>query len=111
MDVLIDAIGQVEVGALPGQLNPRGRIVLIAGRGQAQVDLWRLLGFVMSAMTITELAAAAEWINRRHSAQRLSVSIGAVLGFEDAAQAHATIEAGRLPRLSDGTVGRLVRRP
>lgn len=53
----------------------------------------------------------AEWINRRHSAQRLSVSIGAVLGFEDAAQAHATIEAGRLPRLSDGTVGRLVRRP
>lgn len=118
VDLLIDTSGHVDVGAVPAHLNPRGRMVLVAGRGRTELDIWRfyvgesqLLGFVMSAMTVTELAAAAEWINSTHSARPLSVSIGSVLSFADAADAHATLEAGTLPRMDDGTIGRLVLRP
>jgi hypothetical protein len=89
--------------------------VLIAGRGQTELDLWQLytnesqlLGFVMSGMTVPELAAAAEWINAMHRVRPLTVSIGDVLGFDAAAHAHAVIESGESPRLSDGTVGRIV---
>jgi hypothetical protein len=41
----------------------------------------------------------------------LTVSVGRVLGFEDAAEAHEILESGRLPRMPDGTVGRLVLTP
>ncbi|MGH2857290.1 MAG: zinc-binding dehydrogenase, partial [Solirubrobacteraceae bacterium] len=110
VDVLVDTTGRVVVGSVPEHLNTRGRIVVIAGRGRADLDLWsfyvreiQLLGFVMSAMTVAELAAAAAWINSTPT-----VSVGRVLGFDHAAQAHALIEDGRLPRMDDGTVGRLV---
>lgn len=114
VDVFIDTSGQADIAAAVGQLNPRGRVVLIAGRRRQQFDLWelyvreiQLLGFVMSAMTVDELAGAADWINARPPA----VSVGRVLGFDGAAEAHATLEAGGLPRMADGTVGRLVLAP
>jgi NADPH2:quinone reductase len=114
IDVFVDASGRVDVAAAARQLAPRGRIVLIAGRRRQELDLWefyvreaQLLGFIMSAMTVAELAAAAEWINARP----LTVSVGRVLGFDRAAEAHALMEAGNLPRMDDGTVGRLVLRP
>jgi NADPH:quinone reductase-like Zn-dependent oxidoreductase len=118
VDVFIDTTRRVDVGAVPEQLNPRGRIVVIAGSGRATLDLWsfyvrevQLLGFVMSEMTRSELAAAADWINSSYPSRPLSVSVGRVLGFEAAAQAHAVLEAGQLPRMADGTVGRIVLRP
>lgn len=118
VDVLIDTTRRVDVGSVPDHLNPRGRIVLIAGSGEATLDLWsfyvrevQLLGFVMSAMTRSELAAAAAWINATYPSRPLSVSVGRVLGFEAAAEAHAILESGEAPRLADGTVGRLVLRP
>jgi NADPH:quinone reductase-like Zn-dependent oxidoreductase len=114
VDVFIDTTRQVDIAAVPEQLNQRGRIVLIAGGGSANLELWpfyvreiELAGFIMSGMTVGELAAAAEWINAR----RPSVSVGRVLGFDAAAEAHELIESGRLPRMGDGTVGRLVLRP
>lgn len=116
IDVFFDATGRVELSTVPERLGPRGRIVVIAGRGHAEFDLWpfyvrelQLLGFVMSAMTRPELAAAAAWINGTHP--RLAVSVGRVLGFEEAAQAHAILESGQLPRMADGTVGRVVLKP
>ncbi len=118
VDVFVDASGQVDVGSAAEQLKPRGRILLIAGLGRVEMELWRLyvretqiLGFVMSGMSTSELAAAAQWINASAAEQRLSVTIGAVLSFDDAARSHAMLEAGQLPRMADGTVGRLVLRP
>jgi NADPH:quinone reductase-like Zn-dependent oxidoreductase len=118
IDVFVDTTGRVDVGTVPDRLNPRGRMVLIAGRGTAEIDRWRfyvreiqLLGFVMSQMTVPELAAAAEWINAAHRDRPLAVGVGQVLRFADAARAHAVVESGELPRMPDGTVGRLVLRP
>lgn len=123
VDVFVDTTRHVDVGAVPDRINPRGRIVLIAGQGTVEVDLWRfyvreigLLGFVMSEMSVPELAAAAAWINARQIDARrqgdpLAVSVGQVLSFADAARAHALLESDGLPRLADGTVGRLVLRP
>jgi NADPH:quinone reductase len=118
IDVLVDASGHAEVAGAIKHLNPRGRIVLIAGRRREELDLWelyvreiQLLGFIMSGMTAGELAAAADWINSTYPSRPLSVSVGRVLGFEDAAEAHKVLESGDLPRMDDGTVGRVVLRP
>ena len=119
IDVLVDATGRMAVAEAAPHLNPRGRIVLIAGRDRRiELDQWsfytrelQLLGFIMSAMTTGELAAAAAWINHRHSVRPLEVSVGDVLPFSSAAHAHTLTERGELPRLPDHTVGRLVLRP
>lgn len=119
VDVLVDATGRMPVRDVAHLVNPRGRIVLIAGRDRRiDLDQWafytrelQLLGFIMSAMTVGELAAAAAWINSRPSGRGLVVSIGRVLSFSEAALAHTLLERGELPRLPDHTVGRLVLRP
>lgn len=118
IDVLVDTTRHVDVGSVPDHLNPRGRIVLIAGQGSVSLDLWgfytrevQLLSFVMSRMTVPELATTAAWINGTYPDEPLTVSVGEVLRFSDAARAHAMLESGGLPRLPDGTVGRLVLTP
>ncbi len=118
VDVFVDTTRHVEMSAVPEQLNSRGRIVLVAAQGRLEVDLWQfytkeiqLLGFIMSAMTQSELAAAAAWINSTYRSRPVSVSVGQVLGFEDAGEAHFLLESGRLPRMPDGTVGRLILKP
>jgi NADPH:quinone reductase-like Zn-dependent oxidoreductase len=118
VEVFVDTSGRADLARVPEHLAPRGRIVVIAGRGRPAIDVWerytreiQLLGFVMSAMTVTELAAAAEWINARHRDRPLRVGVGAVRGFDAAAEAHDAVESRRLPRLDDGSVGRFVLRP
>src|SRR6201999_90586 len=119
VDILVDATGRMAANEAARQLNPRGRIVLIAGRDRRiELDQWsfytrelQLLGFVMSAMTEGELAAAAAWINHQHAARPLEVSVGDVMPFSSAALAHTLIERGELPRLPDHTIGRLVLPP
>jgi NADPH2:quinone reductase len=103
IDVFVDASGRVDVAAAARQLSPRGRIVLIAGRRRQELDLWefyvretQLLGFIMSAMTVAELAATAESI----SARPLTVSVGRIWGFDRTAEAHGLIESGNLPRMT-----------
>lgn len=118
IDVFVDTTRCVDVAAVLDELNPRGRIVLIAGRGTAVLDMWRLytqevqlLSFLMSRMTVAELATAAAWINDTHPDRLLMVSVGEVLPFSEAARAHALLESGLLPHMPDGTVGRLVLTP
>jgi NADPH:quinone reductase-like Zn-dependent oxidoreductase len=118
VDVLVDTTGHVDLATVPEQLKPRGRILLITGRGRLDVDLWRfytreiqLLGFVMSGMSVAELAAAAQWIVTRYAEAPLSVSLGRVMNFSDIAHAHALLESDQLPHLDDGTVGRIVLTP
>lgn len=114
LDVLVDTTGRAGIESAPEHLAPRGRIVVVAGAAVAKLDLrsfylreTQLIGFIMSGMTSSELAAAARWINSREP----SVSVGRVLGFDHAAEAHAMLETGGLPRMPDGTVGRIVLRP
>ncbi|HEY1674184.1 MAG TPA: NADPH:quinone reductase [Streptosporangiaceae bacterium] len=115
VDVLVDTTGLADLDDVARFVNSRGRVVLIAGKQRRiEVNPWRfytretqLLGFIMSAMTAGELAAAAAWINVSSPA----VSVGRVLTFAEAALAHTILEAGQLPRLPDHTVGRLVLRP
>lgn len=119
VDVLVDTTGHMSLSEVPRFVNPRGRIVLIAGKGRRiDLDQWQfytrelqLLGFIMSAMTAGELAAAAAWINHRYAERPLEVSVGRVLTFSAAALAHTLMERGELPRMPDRTVGRLVLRP
>jgi NADPH:quinone reductase len=118
LDLLVDATGRVDLTPAPEQLNPRGRVVLIAGQGRLTLDLWplytreiALLGFVMSRMTVTELAAAAEWINETYPQHALSVPVGPVMTFAEAGQAHALVESGQLSRTAEGLVARIVLRP
>jgi NADPH:quinone reductase len=119
IDVLVDTTGRLAVSEAARHLNPRGRVVLIAGRDRRiDLDQWpfytrelQLLGFIMSAMTVGELAAAAAWINHQYSVRPLEVSVGEVLPFSSAAHAHTLTERGDLPHLPDHTVGRLVLRP
>ncbi len=118
LDVLIDTTGHLDVGSAPPHMAPRGRILVVAGAGKAELDMrsfylgeTQLLGFIMSGMTVQELAEAADRINATYPSQPLAVSVGRVLGFQDAGEAHAILEAGRLPRMPDGTVGRIVLQP
>jgi NADPH:quinone reductase-like Zn-dependent oxidoreductase len=118
LDVLIDTTGHADIGSTPEHLASRGRIILIAGAGKAELERSsyylreaQLIGFIMSGMTAGELSAAADRLNATYPSQPLSVSVGGVLGFQDAAEAHATLEARQLPRMPDGTVGRVVLLP
>jgi NADPH2:quinone reductase len=115
LDVVIDTTGRVDLSEAAGLVNPRGRIVVIAGSGRRiELDQWRfytrelqLLGFIMSGMTVGELGEAAAWINARPPV----VSLAPAMRFADAARAHEIIENGRLPHLADYTVGRIVLQP
>jgi len=93
-------------------------LVDTTGRGRLSLDLWplytreiQLLGFVMSRMTATELAAAAEWINETYPQHALSVPMGTVMTFAEAGQAHALVESGQLSRTAEGVVARIILRP
>jgi NADPH:quinone reductase-like Zn-dependent oxidoreductase len=97
VDVVVDATGRAALSQAPDLVNPRGRIVVIAGASRRiEFDQWpfytrelQLLGFVMSAMTVSELAAAAAWINARHARRRESGVTSAPIRTRDVAQATA----------------------
>jgi NADPH:quinone reductase-like Zn-dependent oxidoreductase len=86
-------------------------IVLIAGWGTAAalpvsslyVRDGRVLGFVISNASVTELAEAAAAINRMLADGSLPARVTDVLPLEQAAEAHRRMEAG--------LKGRLVLRP
>jgi CTP:molybdopterin cytidylyltransferase MocA len=94
---------------------------VLTGRARVQpgeLDQWafytrelQLLGFIMSAMTVSELAAAAAWINAQPARRPLAVSLAPGMRFADTARAHQIIEQGRLPHLPDHTIGRITLQP
>lgn len=115
IDVLVDTTGRVDLGAAAGLLNPRGRILLIATRTTVELDLFRfytrelqLIGFVLSELTVPELAAAAKWIGEQWPTGRIGAPVGAVWPFARAREAHETVERGGLPRRADGAATRIV---
>ncbi|HEX5304403.1 MAG TPA: zinc-binding dehydrogenase [Streptosporangiaceae bacterium] len=116
---MVDTTGRAALSQAPDLVNPRGRIVVIAGtRRRIELDQWafytrelQLLGFIMSAMTVSELAAAAAWINAQHARRPLAVSLAPGMRFIDTARAHQIIEQGRLPHAPDHTIGRITLQP
>lgn len=114
--VFIDTTGHADTASAVGHLAPRGRVIVLAGRTSADIDLWslqvrelRVEGFILSALDASELREVAGRVNARWAAGRpLTARVGEVLGFVDAADAHRRLETGDLPRTADGFVGRLV---
>lgn len=115
VDVLVDTTGRVDLGAVAGLLNPRGRILVIATRTTVELDLWRfytrelqLVGFVLSELTVPELAAAADWIGEQWPTGRIGAPVGVVWPFARAREAHEVVQDGGLPRRPDGAATRIV---
>ncbi|MDQ1083131.1 MULTISPECIES: alcohol dehydrogenase catalytic domain-containing protein [Microbacterium] len=114
--VFIDTTGRADTASAVRRLAPRGRVIVLAGRTSAEIDLWslqvrelRVVGFILSALDASELREVAEQVNARWAEGRpLLAQVGGVLGFADAADAHRRMETGDLPRTADGFVGRLV---
>lgn len=114
--VFIDATGRADTASAVRHLAPRGRVIVLAGRTSADIDLWslqvrevRVEGFILSALDVSELREVAGRVNARWTEGRaLTARVGEVHGFADAADAHRRMEAGDLPRTDDGFVGRLV---
>jgi NADPH2:quinone reductase len=119
LDIVADTTGRAGLGGAVGIMNPRGRIILIAGAGRRiefdQGTFYtrelQLLEFIMSGMTLSELTDAAAWINAQHGTRPLAVSLAPIMRFADAARAHQMIEQGQLPHLKDHTIGRLILQP
>lgn len=114
--VFIDTTGRADTASAVRHLAARGRVIVLAGRTEANIDLWslqvrelRVEGFILSALDAEELSTVAARVHHHWTAGRpLTAYVGEVLGFEDAAEAHRRVEAGELPRTEDGFVGRLV---
>jgi NADPH:quinone reductase-like Zn-dependent oxidoreductase len=113
VDVWWDTSGRQDLGLAAEVLRPGGRILVTAGNadgGPAPVPLWalytrdvRLDGFVISRAAAADLARAAELINQMTARGLLTADIE-VLPLEQAAQAHARLEARSVR-------GRLLLRP
>ncbi len=114
--VFIDTTGRADTASAVRHLAPRGRVIVLAGRATAEVDLWtvqvrelRVEGFILSALSVGELQSVAARVGARRAEGRpIRAHVGDLLGFADAAQAHRRMESGDLPRTADGFVGRLV---
>jgi NADPH:quinone reductase-like Zn-dependent oxidoreductase len=111
VDVFWDTSGKGQFADAVQLVTTRGRIVVTAGRQrQDDVDLWplytrdiRVIGFVISLASVSDLAAAAGTINRRLAGPGLAVRVTHELPLAETARGHELVEAG--------TRGRVVIRP
>ena len=110
--VHIGTSGHHDLETAVGLLASGGRIVLPAGTdvragppvGPLYVKDGRLLGFVISNASATDLSRAAATSNRMPADGSLPARIAGVLPLREAAEAHRRLETGRVR-------GRLVLRP
>lgn len=104
VDVCVDTAGRNDLAADVELLAPRGRIVLLAGVaarpelpvGPLYMKDGSLRGFVISRATSSELAEAAQALNRQLAAGRLRPRQVEELPLSEAAEAHRWLEEGRL---------------
>ncbi len=107
VDLYLDTSGHLDLPAAVDLLADRGRIVLLAGRGQRLTlpagPLYthdrRLRGFVISRAGTGELAEAATALNHRLAAGDLPVRVSEVWPLERAAEAHRAVEHGLRGRI------------
>ena len=101
VDLYADTSGHLDLPATVDLLADRGRIVLLAGRGQRLTlpagPLYthdrRILGFAISNASAGELAGAAAALNRL-AAGALPVRVHGVWPLERAGEAHRAVEGG-----------------
>jgi NADPH:quinone reductase-like Zn-dependent oxidoreductase len=102
VDLYLDTSGHLDLPAAVDLLADRGRIVLLAGRGQRLTlpagPLYthdrRILGFAISGAGSGELAEAAAALNQRLAAGDLPVRVREVWPLERTAEAHQAVEHG-----------------
>lgn len=102
VDLYADTSGHLDLPATVDLLADRGRIVLLAGRGQQPTlpvgPLYthdrRILGFAISNAPAGELAGAAAALNRLLAAGALPVRVHGVWPLERAGEAHRAVEGG-----------------
>ena len=102
VDLYADTSGHLDLPATVDLLADRGRIVLLAGRGQQHTlpvgPLYthdrRILGFAISNASAGELAGAAAALNRLLAAGALPVRDHGVWPLERAGEAHRAVEGG-----------------
>jgi NADPH:quinone reductase-like Zn-dependent oxidoreductase len=112
VDLYWDTSGRGNFAHAMQAVRPRGRILLSAGQVEPlPVSSWQLYtndvslrGFVISRAAVTELADAAQLINRLLSDGRLTARIADQMPLDRASEAHRRLEAGEVS-------GRLILRP
>lgn len=112
VDIHWDTSGHYDLDQAAEMLAVGGRVMLTSG-ADARPELpvgalyWknaRLVGFVVSGATVSELDEAAVTINRMLAGERLVPRISEVLPLSRAADAHQRVESGQVR-------GRLILRP
>jgi NADPH:quinone reductase-like Zn-dependent oxidoreductase len=104
VDLYWDTSGRGDLAHAVQGLRLRGRVLLSAGQiEQLPISSWQLYtndislrGFVISRATITELADAAQLINRLLANGRLTARIADQMPLAQAADAHRRLEAGKV---------------
>lgn len=103
----VDCSGRNDMDAAVRLLAKRGRVVLLAARGDSvplparklYVRDGSVLGFAITNASVTELADAAQWINARLEAGGLPPRSVERLPLADTCEAHRHVEAGVRGRL------------
>lgn len=103
VDVYMDTSGNHDFTAALDVLAQGGRVVLMAGTQRVQLPVSaffirnaRLLGFVISDASVSDLAAAAALINKRLAAGGLQPRIAHKMTLPETAEAHRLVSEGRV---------------
>jgi NADPH:quinone reductase-like Zn-dependent oxidoreductase len=107
VDLYWDTSGTAAVVDATRLIAPGGRMLLSAGRSpQPAAALWpvytndiSVIGFVISRASATELADAADAINRHMVDGGLGISVAHVFPLDETAKAHALVESGTPGRI------------
>lgn len=106
-DICWDTSGRMPLNAAAALTAVGGKIMITAGTepqppGTSLLPLFirdiSVIGFVISLATATELADAAQAINRHLASGGLSSKTAGVMSLGQAAEAHALIESRQAPR-------------
>jgi NADPH:quinone reductase-like Zn-dependent oxidoreductase len=99
VDVYMDTSGHHDFTAALDVLAPRGRIVLMAGTASVPLPVSafyrrnaRLLGFVISDASLSDLASAAALINKRLATDGLKARLVCTMTLADTAEAHRLVD-------------------
>ena len=105
--ILWDTSGRMPLGAMEPMTATGGKIMVTAGAepqppGTSLLPVFTrdisVIGFVISLATATELADAAQAINRHLASGGFSMKAPAIMPLEKAAEAHALVESRQTPR-------------
>jgi NADPH:quinone reductase-like Zn-dependent oxidoreductase len=107
VDIHWDTSGRMPLNAITPMTASGGKIIITAGARPQPPETSLLpvftrdisvIGFVISLATATELADAAQAINRHLVSGGFGMKTASVMPLDKAAEAHALVESGQSPR-------------